>query len=205
MNKRFRGHAFSITAIIGKASVPLIFLFNSVTTSASSGPSVEQMQESLDDAWDTLLDVTNCDRKPPQDAICMEEHNGKTIVIKQFGQPVNLLILFEETSRTNVLGPVFTQHTGFLVGPFDGWAYKVVNELQATGVYNDRIIANHGLKVFAHPVSGQSIDPQGIELNKGKKWLDGKDEPWIYHWSALSKVRQSLEDVKQYLKLNYRK
>ena len=134
----------------------------------------------------------------------MEEHNGKTLVTKLFGQPVNSLILFEETSRDNVLGPVFTQQTGFLVGPFDGYAYKVVNEQQATGVYNDRTINDNGLKVFAHPVTGQSISPEGVELDKGNDWLDGTYGPWIYHWSALSKVRESLKDVKRYLKLNYR-
>jgi hypothetical protein len=189
---------------IWKACLLVLVISHSTVSSASNGPSVNQLQESLDEAWNTLLDVTNCDRPPPQDAICMEEHNGKTLVTKLFGQPVNSLILFEETTRPNVLGPVFTQQTGFLIGPFDGYAYKVVNEQQATGVYNDRSINDNGLKVFAHPVTGQSISPEGVELNKGQDWLDGKNEPWIYHWSALSKVRESLKDVKRYLKLNYR-
>jgi hypothetical protein len=203
-NRKHSSRAISIAKLIGRASLPLLMLSYTIVASASSGPSVKQLQESLDEAWDTLLEVTNCDRKPPQDAVCMEEHNGKTLVTKLFGQPVNSLILFEETSRPNVLGPVFTQQTGFLIGPFDGYAYKVVNEQQASGTYNDRSITDNGLKVFAHAVSGKSIDHQGVELNKGMNWLDGVYEPWTYHWSALPKVRQSLEDVTRYLKLNYR-
>ena len=201
MNRR----SHFVLALLGKTCALVLILSISNATSASNGPSVNQLQKSLDEAWNTLLDVTNCDRPPPQDAICMEEHNGRTLVIKLFGQPVNLLILFEETTRPNVLGPIFTQQTGFLIGPFDGYGYKVVNEQQATGVFNDRSINDNGLKVFAHPVTGQTISPEGVELNKGKDWLDGKNEPWIYHWTALSKVRESLKDVKRYLKLNYRK
>ncbi len=202
--KKHSSFAFSGTALFGRTALAFLMLLFSIVASASSGPSVKQLQKSLDEAWDTLLEVTNCDRKPPQDAVCMEEYNGKTLVTKLFGQPVNSLILFEETSRTNILGPVFTQQTGFLIGPFDGYAYKVVNEIQASGVDNDRSITDNGLKVFAHAVSGNSIEHRGVELNNGMHWLDGVNEPWTYHWSALSKVRQSLEDVTRHLKLNYR-
>ncbi len=74
---------------------------------------------------------------------------------------------------------------------------------QTHGVYQNRQIVDNGLKVFAHPVTSQTISSQGIELNKGQSWLDGKYEPWIQHWSALAKAHESLKDLKHYLELNY--
>jgi len=197
-----RSNIYTATSLI-KFSLGFIVLILSFTTQATNGPSVNELSESLDSTWNTLLKITNCNRPPPQESICMQEHNGKTITVKLFGQPVNALILFETFTTANVSGPVVTQQTGFLIGPISGYAYKVINEQQAHGLYNTRRITDNGLKVFAHPVSGQTISPQGIELNKGKNWLDGKYEPWIQHWTALSRTREALKNVKRYLELNY--
>ncbi len=76
-------------------------------------------------------------------------------------------------------------------------------EAQSHGPHNNRRITNNGLKVFAHSFAGNNINPQGIELNKGRYWLDGKNEPWIYHWSALAQVREVLKRLKHDLKANY--
>ena len=186
-----------------KFSLFFILLALSFAAQAANGPSVNELRESLNSTWNTLLKTTNCDRPPPQDSICMQEHHEKTITVKLFGQPVNALILFETSTTSNVSGPVVTQQTGFLIGPINGYAYKVINEQQAHGLYNNRRITDNGLKVFAHSVSGQTISPQGVELNKGKNWLDGKYEPWIQHWTALSRTREVLKNIKRYLELNY--
>lgn len=199
---RHGSYLYIKTSLI-KNSLFFILVMLPFTTQAANGPSVNELRESLNSAWSTLLKISNCDRPPPQDSICMQEHNGKTITVKLFGQPINMLILFETTTTSNVLGPVYTQQTGFLIGPIDGYGYKVINEQQAHGMYQNRRIVDNGLKVFAHPVTGKNISPQGIKLNKGQSWLDGKYEPWWQHWSALSKVRESLINLKRYLDLNY--
>lgn len=185
------------------AGMLLIFLMSPFSSAAANGPSVNELGESLASAWGTLLKVTNCNRPPPQDSICMQEHNGKTITITLFGEPVNVLILFETSTTSNVLGPVYTQQTGFLIGPFDGYGYKVVNEQQAYGEYQKRRVVDNGVKVFAHSVTGQNISSQGIELNKGWKWLDSKYELWLQHWTSLSRVNESLKETKRYLDINY--
>lgn len=177
----------------------LTFSFNA---QAANGPTVNELEATLNSTWNTLLKITYCDRTPPQDEICMQQHNGKTITVRLFGQPVNALILFETSSRTNVSGPVVTQQTGFLIGPFNDYAYKVVNELQAHGYYKERRLTDNGLKVYAHNVNGQNISSDGIELNKGENWLDGKHEPWIHHWSSLAKTQEVLKKVKRYLESN---
>lgn len=197
-----RSYIYTTTSLI-KFSLFFIVLMLPFTTQAANGPSVNELRESLTSTWSTLLKITNCDRTPPQDSICMQEHNGKTITVKLFGQPINALILFETFTTSNVSGPVISQQTGFLIGPINGYAYKVINEQQAHGMYNNRHITDIGLKVFAHQVSGQTISPQGIELNKGQNWLDGKYEPWIQHWTALSRTHKVLKNVKRYLELNY--
>jgi hypothetical protein len=197
-----RSNVYAVTSPI-KFSLFFIFAVLSFSSQAANGPSVNELRESLNSTWNTLLKVTNCDRPPPQDSICMQEHNGKTIAVRLYGQQVNMLILFETTTTSNVSGPVYTQQTGFLIGPIDGYGYKVVNEQQAHGVYQKRQIVDNDLKVFAHPVAGQNISSQGIELNKGQNWLDGKYEPWWQHWAALAKAEDSLKELKRYLDLNY--
>lgn len=197
-----RSSTYTETSLI-KSSLFFICVMLSLTAQAANGPSVNELRESLNSTWSTLLKITNCDRPPPQDSICMQVHNGKTIVVRLYGQPVNILILFETSTTDNVSGPVYTQQTGFLIGPIDGYGYKVVNEQQAHGVYQNRRIVNNGLKVFAHPVKGQSISPQGIALNKDQNWLDGKYGPWWQHWSALAKAQESLKELERNLDLNY--
>ncbi len=197
-----RSSTYTAKSLI-KCSLFFICVMLPLTAQAANGPSVNELRESLNSTWSTLLKITNCDRPPPQDSICMREHNGKTITVRLYGQPVNMLILFETTTTANVSGPVYTQQTGFLIGSIDGYGYKVVNEKQAHGVYQNRRIVDNGLKVFAHLVTGQNISSQGIELNKGKSWLDGKYEPWWQHWSALTKAEESLKELKRYLDLNY--
>jgi len=185
------------------ACLCLIFLMTSFSLAAANGPSVNELRESLNSAWSTLLKVTNCDRPPPQDSICMQEHNGKTIVINLFGQPINVLILFETYTASNVSGSVVTQQTGFLIGPINGYGYKVVNEKQAYGFDYNRRIVDNGLKIFAHSVTDQAISNQGVELNKGQRWLDGEYELWLQHWTSLSRVNESLKETKIYLDVNY--
>ena len=186
-----------------KFNLLIILLVTSFTAQAANGPSVKELRESLNSTWNVLLKKTNCNRPSPQDSICMQEHNGKTIVIESFGQSLNVLILFETSTTSNISGSVVTQQTGFLIGPINGYGYKVVNEQQAQGFdYNRRIIDN-GLKVYAHSVTGQNISSQGIELNKGQKWLDGKYELWQQHWISLSRVNESLKETKRYLDINY--
>ncbi len=197
-----RSHIFTATSFV-KSTLFIIFLATPYITRAANGPSVNELRESLNSAWNVLLIKTNCDRPSPQDSICMQEHNGKTIVIELFGQSINVLILFETSTASNVSGSVVTQQTGFLIGPINGYGYKVVDEKQAHGFdYNRRIIDN-GVKVFAYLVSDQAISNQGVELNKGQKWLDGKYELWLQHWMSLSRVNESLKETKRYLDINY--
>jgi len=197
-----RSSTYTETSLI-KFSLFFICAMLPLTAQTANGPNVNDLRESLNLAWSTLLKITNCDRPPPQDSICMQEHNGKTIAVRLYGQPVNMLILFEMSTIANVSGPVYTQQTGFLIGPIDGYGYKVVNEQQAHGVYQNRRIIDNGLKVFAHPVTGQNISSQGVELNKDQSWLGGKYEPWWQHWAALAKAEESLKELKRYLDLNY--
>jgi type III secretory pathway component EscS len=52
----------------------LVFVLSIPTvSSASNGPSVQQLQKTLNSTWNKLLKVTNCDKPPPQDAICMQK------------------------------------------------------------------------------------------------------------------------------------
>ena len=196
-------------AIITKPSLTKLSLFffllaQSFITQAANGPDVDELSESLNSSWQTLLKTTNCNLPTPQDALCIQAHHGKTITVQLFKQPVNALILFETFTTANVSGPVVTQQSGFLIGPFDGYGYKIINEQQSQGHHRNRQVTDNGLKVSAHATSGQGIAPQGIALNKGKHWLDGKNEPWIYHWSALARANESLKELKHHLEKQYR-
>ena len=184
-------------------SLFFLFLLLPFTTQAANGPSVNKLSKSLTSTWNTLLKTTDCNRKPPQDSICIQAHHGKTITVRLFGKSVNALILFETITTPDVTGPVVTQQAGFLIGPINGYGYKVVNEQMAHGLIHDRRITDNGLKVYAHSVAGDNIGHQGIQLNKGQDWLDDKNGPWIYHWNALSKVNEVLKDVEHELKDKY--
>ncbi len=170
---------------------------------AANGPSVQQLGASLDKTWSTFLKVTHCNLGPRQTALCMNKHHNKTIVVKLFGEPVNALILFETESVIDVSGPLIIQQSGFLVGPVNDHAYKIVEEVISQEVGGQYRIVDKGLKVFAHTISGSSIGAEGIQLNRDSQWLDGDNGPWIYHWSALSKVNAVLGEVRHYLKQQY--
>jgi len=181
----------------------LLISLLSLNAQAGSGPSVKQLSSSLSATWQTLLVKSSCKRKPPQDSQCIQAHHGKTITLKLFGKQVNALILFETSTTADVSGPIVKQQSGFLIGPFNGYAYKVVNEIMTHGLIQNRRTSNNGLKVYAHKVNNNNINSQGIELNKGNNWLDGKHGPWIYHWSALAEVNQVLKDIEFYLNDTY--
>lgn len=176
----------------------------SFSTQAVNGPSVNELSKSLDSTWNTLLRITNCDLPPPQDSLCIQAHHGKTIAVQYFGQSVNALILFETFTTPDISGPITTQQAGFLIGPFNGYGYKIVHERISYEPKHNRRIRDNGLRVFAHQATGDNINLQGIELNKGQQWLDGKYEPWINHWSALAKTREVLKELKYYLDNNYK-
>lgn len=196
---------FSLINFYNKTSLVLISLLFllSPNAHASSGPSVKQLSKSLNATWNTLLEKTHCNRKPPQDSLCIQAHHGKTITVKLFGQPINALILYETSTTANVTGPIITEQTGFLIGPLNGYAYKVIHERMTQGLSHEQQTTNNGLKVYAHTVKSNNIDSQGIQLNKGTNWLDGKHGPWIYHWSALANVNQVLKDIQFYLNDTY--
>ncbi len=190
-----RSYFFRGTFLV-KISLIFIFLILSHATLAASGPSVMQLSTTLDSTWNTLLKITNCNRTPPQDSVCIQAYNGKTIPVKLFGQTVNALILFETSTIPNVSGPLVVQQSGFLVGPLDGYGYKIVMEKMSQGQHDKSRITNNGLKVYAHKVTDEGISPQGIELNNGNRWLDGKNDPWIYHWDKLATVDEVLKQIK---------
>ena len=193
---------FTLTFLI-RANLLVLFFILSLAIQAASGPNVDQLKNSLDTAWATLLKITNCDLSSPQDSLCIQAHHGKTINVKLIGQSANILILFETFTSSDISGPVITQQAGFLIGPFNGYGYKVIHERISYGPQNNRSMRDNGLKVFAHVATRMDIAAQGVELNKGQRWLDGKNEPWIYHWGALSKTNEALKELKYYLNKNY--
>lgn len=186
-----------------KDSIFILFIMLPFGTMASSGLSVNQLGESLNSTWNTLLKVTNCNRPPPQDSMCIKEHHGKTITVKLFGESVNALILFETLTTNDLSGPVITQHSGFLIGPIHDYGYKVVSEKLSRPAHYERHITDTGLRVFAHSIINNNISQKSIELNKGQSWLDSKNGPWIYHWSALAKTHEVLKIIRQFLNKNY--
>lgn len=194
-----------IKLFLRRIALVFSFLVLSFTSQAANGPSVNQLNQSLNSTWDTLKKITNCDLKPPQDSLCIQKYHGKTITVKIFGHPVNALILFETFTTSNLSGPIITQQSGFLIGPINDYGYKIIHEKVSLKQDHNRQTIDNGLKVFAHSVVDENISPQGIELNKGQHWLDSKNEPWIYHWSALAQVHDALKELEQYLNSNYRK
>jgi len=194
-----------IKSSLTRTGLIVLFLILSFTTQASSGPSLNQLSKSLNSTWNTLLKITNCDLKSPQDSLCIQKYHGETIVVKLFGQSVNALILFESFTTPDISGSVITQQSGFLIGPINSFGYKVIQEQISHRSDHKRQIMNNGLKVVAHSVTDENISPQGIELNKGQRWLDNKNGPWIYHWSSLAEVHEVLKELEQYLNSNYGK
>lgn len=180
-----------------------IFLFLIMTLpimiQAANGPTVNQLSKSFDSTWNTLLKVTNCNLKSPQGSLCIQKHHGETITVRLFGQEVKALILSEVSTATDVTGLVITQQHGFLIGPINGSGYKVVSEIISYGPQDKRNIIDNGLNISAHPVNKNSISAHGVGLNMGRDWLDGKDEPWIYHWSSLARVNETLQLIEQHL------
>ena len=180
-----------------RASLVVLFFQLACSAQAASGPSVNQLSNSLSSTWSTLLEVTNCNLKSPQDSLCIQTHHGETITIKLFGEPVNALILFETFTTSDITGPVITQQSGFLIGPINSYGYKVIHEKISHGSEHKRQIIDAGLRVFAHSTSGDDIGSQGVELNKVERWLDGRHEPWVYHWSALNELREALKALEK--------
>ncbi len=177
----------------------LLIMVLPIIVQAANGPTVNQLRKSFDSAWNTLLKVTNCNLKSPQGLLCIEKYHGETITVRLFGQQVNALILSEVSTATDVTGLVITQQYGFLIGPVDGSGYKVVSEIISHGSQDKRNIVDNGLKISAHPIDENGISSHGVGLNVGRDWLDGKDEPWIYHWSSLARVNETLQLVERHL------
>ena len=180
-----------------------LWLYFPVALLAANGPSVQQLSTSLDKTWRTFSEVTNCNLGPPQTALCLRKHHNKTITVKLFGESVNALILFETESEVNISGPIVIQQSGFLLGPINGHGYKVVDEVISQKVAGRYRIVDKSLKVSVHTISGSRINADGIQLNKGSRWLDGDNGPWIYHWSALAKANEALKKVRRKLKKNH--
>lgn len=193
-----------------KSYLSVLALLISVTSHASNGPSVGQINKSLNSAWSTLLKSTNCNYSAPEDLLCIRKYHGKTITIQLFGNPVNALILFETYTAAKLIlsdnhptGPITAQETGFLIGPIHGYAYRIVNQKMSYRVEGKRQGFDRGIKVFAHSITDGDISTEAIGLNRKENWLDGKNEPWIYHWSALAKVNEALKELKNHLNKNY--
>lgn len=190
--------------LLVQISALLAFLLVADTAFPQAGPSVAQLSQSLNTAWKTLLKVTHCNLSSPQNALCIAAYNGKTITIRLFGEDVNALILQETHNNMSLEGTVTSQISGFLIGPINGRAYKIVNEKISFMKDHRKKIINAGLKVSAHEFSGKTINTQGIILNNKNKWLKGRNGPWIYHWSSLAIARESLKNISRHLNNQYR-
>ena len=177
------------------------YLFFSIpfTANAASGPSVQQLEQTLQSTWRALETATHCDSATTRKTRCLQDYHGKTIQTRLFGQTINALIIFENGTSDTLSGPVTLQQSGFLIGPFDGFGYKIVREQTSRKVNGRYRISDNGAQISAHKISGNHIEAPGIKLNNGVHWLDGKQGPWIYHWSALSKARLALKQVRQSL------
>jgi hypothetical protein len=180
-----------------------LFIFLSFNIQAASGPSVKQLSDTLNTTWQTLMLKTSCNRPSPQDSQCIQAYHGKSISVKLFGRQLNALIIFETRSTADVTGPVITQQSGFLIGPLNGYGYKIVQEQMTHGLIQKRRTTYNGIKVYAHKVNGNGVEATGIELNKGTNWLDGKHGPWIYHWSSLAEASEVLKQIDIYLNNTY--
>ena len=195
---------FRLKSLLTKTSVFVAFLLMTDTAFPQAGPSVAQLGRSLNTTWNTLLKVTHCKLPAPQDALCVAEYNGKTITIRLFGDDINALILQETNSRKSLEGNVISQTSGFLIGPINGRAYKIVNEKISFIKNHRKKIIDTGLKVTVHEFSGETINTKGLALNNKNKWLKGRNGPWIYHWISLSLVQESLKNINRHLNNLYR-
>jgi len=188
-----------------KRLLPLALLFALLPASAPAGPgpTVSQLEQYLETTWEALEIATGCRLPPPQDSLCMRAYAGQTLEVRALNRNWKALIVLETEKVDTLSGPLLLQRSGFLIGPYEGYAYRLVIEKQSQPAGSKRVIRDLGLKLTAHPVNGQQVEGEGLALNRGLKWLDGLREPWTYHWTAVARLPAILEAIQR--KLNRRR
>ena len=130
----------------------------------------------------------------------MRAYAGQTIEVWALNRNWKALIVLENEKIDSLSGAVMLQRSGFLIGPYEGHAYRLVIEKQSQSVGGKRVVRDPGLKLTAHRVNGQQVEAEGLALNRGRQWLDGLRGPWTYHWTAVARLPVILEAIQRKLK-----
>ena len=188
-----------------KRLLPMAVLFALLppTAPAGPGPAVSQPAQRPDTTWEALEIATGCRLPPPQDSLCMRAYAGQTLEMRVLNRNRKALIVLETEKVDALSAPPLLQRPGFLIGPREGYAYRLVIGKQSHPPGSKRVIRDLGLKLAAHPVNGQRVEGEGLALNRGLKWLDGLREPSTYHWTAVARLPAILEAIQR--KLNRRR